>query len=153
MTDAAHPRPVAFSIDRHDGAILIGDLRLTARESRRSAERKVGPWLHSVLDHRNGYVWLNLDGLAFGGHPAGLALCFHDGRLSEASWDVSLPTARGESWPTPEDISDEIAFVRAVLVRELGFPAKGDSMTLPWGEVWSVHDMRADIAANGLRYS
>ena len=150
MTD---PALAAFSIDPQDGAIVIGDVRLTARESRSSVERKVGGLVHSELDHRNGYAWLNLDGLAFAGHPAGLALCFHDNRLSEASWDVSLPTARGESWPTPEDISDEIAFVRAVLVRELGFQAKGDSMTLPWGEVWSVHDMRADIAANGLRYS
>ena len=151
MTDPG-PALAAFSIDPRDGAIVIGDVRLAAGESRRAAERKLGDWLVNVLDHRNGYVWLNLDGLSFGGHPAGIGLCFHNGRLAEASWGVILPSAAADSWPTPEEIEEEIAFVRSVLVREIGFPAKGDAMTLPWGDVWTVYDRKADIAANGLRY-
>jgi hypothetical protein len=143
--------PLAFSIDRDDGAMLVGDHRLSAGQSRRDVERLLAAQVKGGRDFGNGYAWLDLEGLSFGGQPAWLSLCFHHGRLSEASWSVALPGAP-EGWPTREAIDEEVEFVRAVLAQEIGFAPSGDSMTFPWGEVWSLFDPKGDLAANGLRY-
>ena len=143
--------PLAFTIDRQDGALLVGDRRLTGGQRRREIERALGAHVMGGRDFGNGYAWLDLEGLAFGGHPAWLSLCFLHGRLSEASWSVALPEAP-DGWPTREAIDAEIAFVRTVLANEIGFASPDGSMTFPWGEVWSQFDPKGDLAANGIRY-
>jgi hypothetical protein len=140
----------SFTIDPSTGAIHIGDaIVLEPRQRRAAIEAEVSAWLAHSNDMGNGYAWLHLRGLRFGGHEAGLALCFHDGRLEQASWNVDLPGATLEDgWPTQAAIDDEIAFVRRVLTDDMGLPPGETS----WGEVWSAFDAKGCIASNGLRY-
>jgi hypothetical protein len=142
---------LAFSFDASDGSMLVGDRRLGAGQSRRAVERLMAPQVKGRRDFGNGYAWLDLEGLSFGGQPAWLSLCFHRGRLSAANWSVGLPGAP-EGWPTREAIDEEIAFVRSVLAQKIGFASRDGSMTFPWGEVWSLFDPKGDLAASGLRY-
>jgi hypothetical protein len=137
-----------FSIDPHTGNMLIGhDVRLTPKQDKASVEPLVARFFARSWDHGNGYEWLFLQDLSFGGRPTGLALCFHDGLLGEASWNVDLPDANADSWPTREEIDEEIAFVRKTL-KDMGL-ATGHTR---WGEVWSAFDPKGDLAANGIRY-
>jgi hypothetical protein len=142
---------VIFSIDPGDGSMRVGDRRIGAGHSRRDVERALGAHVMGGRDFGNGYAWLDLEGLSFGGHPAWLSLCFHHGRLSEASWSVAMP-GEPDGWPSSEAIDAEIAFVRAELARQVGFTSSDGTMTCKWGEVWSQFDPRGGIAAHGLRY-
>lgn len=128
----------------------MGDsVLLTPYQSQATAEPLVADWLTGSSDMGTGYAWLHLQGLTFGGHSAGLALCFHDGRFEQASWNVDLPGATLEDgWPTREAIDEEIAFIRGILVADMGL----EPGRTPWGEVWSSFDAKGFIASNGLRY-
>ena len=143
----------SFSIDPDTGSICIGDrIRLEPCQSKASTQGQIEDWLVASQDHGNGYDWLHLDGLGFGGQPAALALCFNHGRLEQVSWSVLLPGASmQDGWPTREAIDDEIDFVRAAL-GEIGLMASGKSRTFAWGEVWSDFDPRGFLASHGLRY-
>ncbi|MGY4398325.1 hypothetical protein ACVWZA_003531 [Sphingomonas sp. UYAg733] len=137
-------------IDRDTGNIRIGDLALLEpNQTRGSIEPQVADFLESSRDHGNGFEWLYLRGLTFGGQPAGLSICFHDGRFEQASWNVQLPDAPTEGgWPTREAIDCELLFVRETMARDMDI--HGSEM--PWGEVWSSFDAKGFMAANGLRY-
>lgn len=139
-----------FAIDAATGSIRIGDaILLEPRQRIAAIESKIAGWLIGSRDMGNGYAWLSLNGLSFGGEPAGLALCFHDGRFEQASWNVDIPGATlDDGWPTREAIDAEIAFVRRVLADGMGLrPGK----TL-WGELWCDFDAKGFLASNGLRY-
>lgn len=139
-----------LSIDRDTGSIRIGDVvLLESNQTKDLIEPKVATLLAGSRDHGNGYEWLDLRGLSFGGQPARLSLCFHDGRLEQASWGVRLTDAPMEGgWPTREAIDSELSFVRETLARDMEiYPGR-----MPWGEVWSSFDAKGFMAANGLRY-
>lgn len=143
-----------FSIAPQDGSMLVGDVRLGGGQSRSRVERAVSALVKGAVDHGNGYAWLYLGALSFAGYDAGLSLCFHQGRLSQASWSVSLPKAESEAGrPTREAIEEEIGFVRAALARDIGLPPGESGMRFDWGEVWSEFDPKGFLASNGLRYS
>lgn len=137
-------------IDCQTGNILIGDLALLKPHERRdSVEPVIQGLMESSLDHNNGYEWLILNGVAFGGQSAGLSLCFYNGQLEEVHWSVNLPDAPSEGgWPTRDAIDDEISFVRRVLAKEMKIRI-GETR---WGKVWSCFDPKGFFAANGLRY-
>ncbi|MDQ0250988.1 hypothetical protein J2W22_003052 [Sphingomonas kyeonggiensis] len=140
----------SFSIDRQTGNIRIGDtVVLKSGEQRAAVEPQVATLADSSRDHGNGFDWLHLRGLTFGGQPAHLSLCFHDNLLEQASWSVRLPDAETDGgWPTRDAIDAEVAFVHRTLTNEMGIRAG----SLPWGEVWSSFDAKGFLAANGLRY-
>lgn len=142
--------PTPFSIDPGTGNIQIGETILLEPRSRiATIEPMVADWLAGSSDMGNGYAWLNLTDLSFGGAPAGLALCFHDGRFEQASWNVDLPDATLEDgWPTREAIDAEIAFVRRTLATEMNISLGKTT----WGELWCDFDGKAFLASNGLRY-
>lgn len=144
----------AFAIDARTGDVLIGELRLTPHQSKAEIEPQIAHLVKGSRDHGNGYEWLNLGGLSFAGHPAGVGLCFHEGRFEQASWNVLLPDAREEGgWPTREASDDEVAFVRDTLARDIGFdPARKLPMIFGWGEIWSAFDEKGGCASHGLRY-
>lgn len=136
-----------FTIDTQTGNLGVGDVWLRPLQSKLEVEPQVAQLVKSSRDHGNGFEWLYLTGLTFGGQPASVGLCFHLGRLEEASWSVQLPDAPMDGgWPTREAIDREVAFVRDALARA-GLNAKFD-----WGEVWSSFDSKGFIASNGLRY-
>ena len=140
----------SFLIDRLKGSIVIGDAtRLEPYQARASVEPQVEAFLNRSRDFGNGYEWLYLDGLSFGGHPASLQLCFEAGCFVHASWSVDLPDAQIEGgWPTRAAIDGEVTFVRHILTKNMCVPVgKTD-----WGEVWSHFDKKADLASNGVRY-
>jgi hypothetical protein len=138
-----------FSIDADTGNLRLGLVVLTPRQSRASVEPQVAGFRVGSNDHGNGYAWLHLGGLTFGGPPAFLSLCFHNRRLTEASWAVQLAGATAEGgWPTREAIDDELAFVREAL-KTMGLRTGRTT----WGEVWSTFDPKGFLAANGLRYA
>ena len=116
----------------------------------------VEPLIADLLDaprfHESGYAWLYLRGVTFGGQPASMGLCFHDGRLEQVSWSVQLPNASMQGdWPSREAIEEEISFVRGVLAGE-GMDIQNGAIEFPWGEVWSGFDAKGFLASNGLRY-
>jgi len=137
-------------INRDTGEIRIGDLvSLQPNQIKGSIEPLMADLLEGSRDHGNGFEWLDLRRLTFGGQPAALSICFHDGRLEQASWSVQLPDAPTEGgWPTREAIDRELSFVRETLARDMNIHAGH----MPWGEVWSSFDEKGFMAANGLRY-
>ena len=138
-----------FSIDRHTGTIRIGEVTsVAAHQPKVDVLLRVSELITGFRDLGNGYDWLDLRKLTFGGQPAALSLCFHHGLLSQAGWSVQLPDAPAEDgWPTREAIDAELAFVRRAL-DEMGV----GTGHLSWGEVWSGFDEKGFLASSGLRY-
>ena len=138
---------VQFTIDPETGSLGVGDVWLQPLQSRSDVELQVAQLVTGLRDHGNGFEWLYLGGLTFGGQSASVGLCFHGGRLEQASWGVQLPEASMEGgWPTRDAIDKEVAFVRDIL-------ARGELIRkFGWGEVWSGYDAKSFIASNGLRY-
>jgi hypothetical protein len=143
----------SINIDRRTGALSIGNgVRLEPFQSRADVEAQVGNWANGSLNHGNGYEWLYLRGLSFGGEPAALALCFHEGRLEQAQWSVMLSQASGEGgWPSREAIDEEVSFVRSILAKD-GMKLRGGERNFNWGAMWSDFDPKGFLASNGLRY-
>jgi hypothetical protein len=144
----------ALSIDPASGALRIGGLTATISAGQKKAdiEPLLEPFARGVRDYGNGYEWLNFGGISFGGYPCGLALCFFEDRLVEASWSVALPDAPMEGgWPTRKAIDDEVRFVQKVLTEQLGQPPH--AAAFGWGKVWSAFDSKGFLAANGIRYA
>ncbi|MFV0624672.1 hypothetical protein ACBY01_11790 [Sphingomonas sp. ac-8] len=138
-----------FTIDRGTGIIRIGTVAALEAGQRRSAiEPGMTDWLTGFRDHGNGYAWLDLGDLTFGGQPASLALCFHEDRLEQASWSVRLSGVKPD-WLGRAAIDAELAFVHATLGRDMGITVGPTD----WGEVWSCFDAKGGMASNGLRYS
>ena len=144
-----------LSIDPATGTICIGDtVRLIASQDKSSVQALASQWLGGSRDLQNGYEWLQLRGLSFGKQPAGISLCFHDGKLMSAHWGVSLPGAMlEEGWPTQQAINQEIKFVRKVLVAMFQTELTDGGLVFPWGTVWSRFDLKGFSASHGVRYS
>ena len=141
-----------ITIDPQTGALSVGGLQLRPFQSESEIEPQTADLLERSRDHGNGYEWLYLGGLSFGGQPASLALCFREARLEQASWSVQIPDApMQDGWPTREAIEEELTFVRSILAG-FGIKVGGGSKKLPWGEVWSSFDAKGFLASNGLRY-
>jgi hypothetical protein len=140
----------AITICSETGKVHIGDaVVLESYQKRTQIEPLVAEWLSGERDHGNGYAWLYLRKLTFGGQPATLSICFHDGQFEAADWSVQLPDAPMKTgWPTREAINNELAFVRATLLKEMSISPGQQT----WGEVWSDFDQKAFMAGNGLRY-
>ena len=139
-----------FAIAPKTGDILLGGIiSLEPKQAKDLIEPKVLDLLGSSRDHGNGYEWLALQKLSFGGQPAGLSLCFYNGQLQQATWSIQLPGARVEdNWPTQEAIEAEVTFVKKTLSEEMGLFVGQQA----WGEIWSVFDQKGFIASNGLKY-
>ncbi len=144
-----------LSIDRDTGTILIGtDISLGPGVGRDIAAMALAPLIHRERDLGNGYVWLDLAGLLFGGLPCAASLCFHDGKLRQMAWGVTpAGTASAGPWPTRAAIDDEIAFVRATTRRDLVIDLERGDANFPWGTLWSRFDAKGYLASNGLRYA
>jgi hypothetical protein len=73
----ADASPIALSIDRDSGGILFdGALAIEPGARSIDVERRVRDLILRSRDHGNGYRWLDLGGLSFGGRPAWLSLGF-----------------------------------------------------------------------------
>ena len=141
-----------FSIDPRTGNIAVGQTHLRRLQSKTEIVPQIAPFIERSRDHGNGYEWLYLKDLTFGGRPASLGLCFHEGRLRSASWSVRLQNVTGDSgWPSPREINEEIVFVRSILA-DTGLKVGKKPATFAWGEVWSSFDAKASVASHGLRY-
>ena len=141
-----------LTIDAQTGSLSVGGVRLQPLQSKSEVEGQTALLVKGSRDHGNGYEWLFLGGLTFGGQPASVDLCFHDGRLEQASWSVQLPDAPMEGgWPTREAIDKEVAFVRGTLA-QYGLNIGDNPKKFSWGEAWSSFDAKGFLASNGLRY-
>lgn len=140
----------AFSIHRDTGGLIIeGHETLEAGQSMASVVAQMADLAGGTRDLGNGYAWLSLRGLSFGGEPASLSLCFHEGMLEQVSWGVALPHApMEEGWPTQQASESEVAFIRRVLERDMDIRVG----PMPWGEVYSRFDPKSFMAVSGLRY-
>lgn len=145
---------LTFSIEPDSGSACIGEFRLNAFQPKAEIEPRVAHLVERSRDHGNGYAWLYLRGLSFGGQPAALSLGFYQGGLEQMGWSVTLPAEADENtWPSRKAIDAEVAFVRDILGTQTGAGPKWKSpMSFDWGEIWSGYDARADIASHGLRY-
>lgn len=143
----------AILIDPRTGIVSVGDvMQIMPFETQSEIAPRVAEWLQRSRDHGNGYAWLTLTGLEFGGRSAVLRLGFHDERLAQFDWSVSLSDAPLEGeMPAREAIDNEIAFVRNTLGRQ-GIALRVGQARMPWGEVWSMFDAKGGFASNGVRY-
>lgn len=140
-------------IEPETGIVRLGAIdALMPRERLARVRPRVAHLLHAHQDHGNGYRWLYLNGLRFGGHSASLSLCFGWRGLEMMSWSVDLPGSPS-GWPTQAAIHTELAFVRAALADMIGFAQGDGAMRFSWGSVWSSYDPKAGIASSGLRYA
>jgi hypothetical protein len=122
--------------------------------SRGVVTKALSPFVRRERDMGTGYVWLDIDGLLFGDQRCAASLCFHDNRLRLVNWFVSLPGAETEgSWPTRETIDNEIAFVRAVIQRQLNVDSHLGEAVFQWGKIWSRFDPIGFMADNSLLYT
>lgn len=144
---------LTLSFDDGSFAIAGCPLSIGVGLEHRAAMDALGKFYNGGVDHRNGYQWIYLDGLSFGGVPAGMSLCFLRERLSEVHWSANLPDAElDEGWPTQAAIEGEVAFVRMTLARMSAKPEFTGRSIHAWGEVWSGVDAKAGIASSGVRY-
>ena len=144
-----------FSIDGRTGALRLGCVTLGPGAGKSDVERRLAHLVRGSRDMRTGYEWLDLAEVTFGGQPASLGLCFHHGRLCSLGWNVALPGASKapEGWPTRQSIDNEVAFVRSVLARDIGFDPKSTYPTeFEWGSVVSVYNDREGVARNAVLY-
>jgi hypothetical protein len=141
-------------VDPESGALtLTGLARISAGQTRAALEPELRPCVTGQRDHRNGYAWLMVGGLTFGGLPCSLGICFHDGAMSEAGWNLRLPDAAlKDGWPTRETSDREVAFCRQVLAGQLGRDVPEEGLTFPWGRLWCAYDDKGGTASTGLRY-
>jgi hypothetical protein len=144
-----------LSIERDTGALLFdSDIRIRAREAQSEVIDLLAQLVKEQRDLGNGYVWVDLHGLTFGDYPCAASLCFVMDRLYEVSWSVSLPEAEAENrWPMRKTIEAEIKFVRGILKRQLNRDFERGQEDFPWGTIWSVFDLKGNLASNGLRYA
>jgi hypothetical protein len=145
-----------MSIDPETGVMSFAGLsaQIQAGAGRDKVATELAPFLFSNLDHRNGYEWLYFRGLAFGGKPATLSVCFLNGAASKIHWDVWPQTGPGDPpWPSRKKTDGEVAFVRDALSKMLSRPFSPGTELFSWGEVWCVYDDRDDCASSGLRYA
>lgn len=144
----------AIFIEAQTGDVCLGpQIRLKAGQAKSIAEPTIAGWLAGSVDYGNGYEWLTLRGLSFGGEKAALSLCFHEGLLKQIAWSVSLPNESLEGgWPTKEAIDNQLSFVRKELGRQLHLRTGQVEAKYDWGTVWSVFDAKGFLASNGVRY-
>ncbi len=141
-----------FTINPQNGSLGIGGVRLQPPQPKSEIEPQIAELVQGSRDHGNGYEWLYLEGLSFGGQPVSVGLCFHEGRLEQASWNVELRDApKDGGWPTRQAIDEEVAFVRGILTQD-GLNIDDDPKKFNWGEAWSSFDAKGFLASNGLRY-
>jgi hypothetical protein len=107
-----------ITINPLTGAVSVGGSvpTLQDRVPKEVVLAALSEFLHSNRDHGNGYEWLYFRGLAFGGKPAALSACFHQGFLREIQWNVILRNeTSAHAWPTQAECDQELEFVRGVL--------------------------------------
>ena len=146
----------SLSIDAADGSIIIGGVAgpVQAGAPREAVTELLAALATGHRDHRNGFEWFNYGPVEFEGQICHVSLCFHEGRLQQAAWSVTLPGAPMEGdWPTRAAIDAEVAFVRRALKKQLGKSLRSGEVAFAWGSVWSSFDPKGFIAANGLRYA
>ncbi|TDU30755.1 hypothetical protein DFR24_0109 [Panacagrimonas perspica] len=145
----------AFTLTLDDGAVQIEGcaVRIEPGLTKAAAANAFARFYKSAVDHKNGYEWIYLDGLSFGGVPGAMALCFHEGLIREINWSADAPGGQLEDgWPTQEAIDREIAFVRRVLAKLMGEKTFSGHRKFAWGELWSTFDAKGFTASSGLRY-
>ena len=144
---------IQIKVDPQTGTMTVGGLLFEPLQAKSEIEQQIAQLITGTQDHGNGYEWLYLGGLTFGGQSATLSLCFHLGRLEQAGWSVNLPDAQTEGgWPTREAIDQEITFVRDTLLQD-GFAINDGRLEFGWGEMWCGFDAKGFLASSGLRYS
>jgi hypothetical protein len=109
-------------------------------------------YFFNTRDLKNGYIWIDLKGLSFGKKPCFLSLCFFNGKLISATWNIILSNAP-IVWPDKENILEELELVRTELKAQLGVQLSNKQFKFSWGYVWSYFDPKGNLASNGLRYS
>lgn len=145
-----------MAINPATGAVSISGVSLVlgAGLDREAVAAELATFFRSERDLRNGYTWLEFAGWSFGGKPAWASLCFHQDRLSELHWSVSLrDEVSGTSWPAQEECDREVAFLRVALRAMLGRSFSSGGETFPWGVMWADFDQRGGFAGAGLRYA
>jgi hypothetical protein len=146
----------SIHIDIADGSVkLLGSQHTICRgASQASVEAMLCEFQMGAVDHGNGYSWLNFHGLTFGEMPCGLALLFHQKKLTEVHFSVALPNAPLESgWPTRAAIDDEIEFVRKIFRAQLKRRFRNEPEQFRWGVAWSEFDSKGFRATAGIRYA
>ena len=67
-----------ITIDPQSGTFGIGNVTFDPQQLKSEVEKIIPQLLKGQRDYNNGYEWLYLEGLTFGGAPTSAGLCFQD---------------------------------------------------------------------------
>ena len=152
----ALPKPSPLAIDPETGHVRLGDhpAAITPAMSIGALREHFATWVSGGRDIGNGYEWVSLSRVRLADRPAGLSLCFFEGRLTMLTLGVTLPDdEEEEGWPTEGTSLRHVAFLRRVLERQLGRSMAGGSASFDWGGAWANFDHKGFMASAGLHYA
>lgn len=140
-------------VDAKDGTVHIGSAAVRGGMPLELARDSLEGLLRNERDVGNGYLWLSVSNVAFGGRPGGLSLCFHQGKLEMVTLGVSLPDDELlEGWPTEESSMRQVMFLRKELERQLLVTFQQGVARFSWGSAWSRFDPKGFMATAGVAY-
>lgn len=152
VSNGAHPR-VPILVRPMDGSLHLDLIVLRASMRLQDVRDALGGRGGQTRDLGNGYVWLFLGALSFGGRPAGLSLCFHEEALEMVTFGVSLPDDQMlDGWPSEESSLRQVRFMKKELECQLGVPLEEGIARFAWGCAWSRFDPKGFMASAGVSY-
>lgn len=147
---------LSLTISRVDGTISIDsiDYAIGKGTSKSVVESEFARLNKSHIEHGNGYEWITLGGISFGGIPSCLSLCFFLDAVQQVQIGVSiLDVECADNWATRASSEREVEAVCRELGKQLDCDFSSGQVTFSWGTVWSVFDERSCHPSSGLRYA
>ncbi|WP_157131691.1 hypothetical protein [Piscinibacter gummiphilus] len=132
----ALPKPSPLAIDPETGHVRLGDhpAAITPAMSIGALREHFASWVSGGRDIGNGYEWVSLSHVRLADRPAGMSLCFFEGRLTMLTLGVTLPDdEEEEGWPTEGTSLRHVAFLKRALERLLGRSMTNGSVQFGWG--------------------
>lgn len=151
------PRPPdpSLTIDPETGHVRLGDhpAAITPAMSIGALRERFAAWVSGGRDIGNGYEWVSLSRVRLADRPAGMSLCFFEGRLTMLTLGVTLPDdEEEEGWPTEGTSLRHVAFLKRALERLLGRSMTNGSVQFGWGAAWANFDHKGFMASAGVHY-
>lgn len=151
----ALPKPSPLAIDPETGHVRLGDhpAAITPAMSIGALREHFASWVSGGRDIGNGYEWVSLSHVRLADRPAGMSLCFFEGRLTMLTLGVTLPDdEEEEGWPTEGTSLRHVAFLKRALERLLGRSMTNGSVQFGWGAAWANFDHKGFMASAGVHY-
>lgn len=98
---------------------------------------------------RTGWIWRNVNPLAFGGLAVGTMLGFHDQGLETLYFSV---IADREGQLSEPERMEEVKMLTRVLEQQLGIKLENGQARFEWGTAYCSYDPKGGFTSVGLNY-